>query len=415
MTETTGMDKMKQGRARLVLSQLFFGSCAISLKLTVDNSCHTAYTDGKVIGFNEAFINGLSMAEVETLICHEVLHCIMLHPLRLQGRDHDRANRAMDYVVNGVALRSNLAAMSDWLYDKVLSAPDKSFEMVYALLKTKEEKKNKPGDPEDKGQSGDQPDDQSGKDPGAPDDGQSAPGNSEKPLAAGEVRQPTEDNGQALGESARELLEQEWKVTATKALQAAQQCGKVPAGMDRLVNEIVNVKRDLEDVLRDFINQTIVGDYTWTRPDKRMIIHDLYTPTQRGAEIPVIAMVMDTSGSIGDEQIDYFQTKVNSVLMEYQCTIRVIYCDSRAHDGGEYQSADAPIALKPLGGGGTNFRPAFDMIKDLDVDPTLMIYYTDGYCESFPEPPDYPVLWALYGNDRKVPFGEVVSITPAVD
>lgn len=39
------------------------------------------------------------------------------------------------------------------------------------------------------------------------------------------------------------------------------------------------------------------------------------------------------------------------------------------------------------------------------------IYFTDGWCRSFPDIPDYPVLWILTTDTRfEPPFGEVIRL-----
>jgi predicted metal-dependent peptidase len=391
MVSTQGLERMKQARARLVLNQLFFGSASMGLRFVADENCATAYTDGRIIGFSPAFIDSFSdIAHVEFIVCHETLHCLMMHPLRLQGREHRLANIAMDYVINGICKRAGLKLPKECLYDDKLSASNMSFEIVYALLaKEEKEKKAKAGN-----------------------GGQGSGSGRLEPWQMGEVREAKSASGHEMSEAERAQLENDWKLAAAKALAQARNAGTVPAGMERLIKDLTVKKRDLEDVLRDFMVRTFDGDYTWGSPNKRHIIRDIYLPSIKGGSIPLIAMVMDTSGSIDQEQVSYFQAKVNSVLSEFNTTVRVIYCDSHAYDGGEFTNNDLPLKLKPKGGGGTNFRPPFQFIEEHDIEPTCMIYYTDGYCSAFPNEPDYPVLWAIYGQERQVPFGEVVMLNP---
>ena len=51
------------------------------------------------------------------------------------------------------------------------------------------------------------------------------------------------------------------------------------------------------------------------------------------------------------------------------------------------------------GGGGTDFRPVFRYIDEhYELDPSLLIFFTDGY-GAYPErPPQYPVMWLLTSN-----------------
>jgi predicted metal-dependent peptidase len=61
------------------------------------------------------------------------------------------------------------------------------------------------------------------------------------------------------------------------------------------------------------------------------------------------------------------------------------------------------------GGGGTNFRPAFEWVADQDSAPDLLMYFTDA-AGLFPQvEPMYPVLWLVKGK-RPVPFGQRIQL-----
>ena len=64
------------------------------------------------------------------------------------------------------------------------------------------------------------------------------------------------------------------------------------------------------------------------------------------------------------------------------------------------------------GMGGTDFRPVFNYIEEDDLNPTALIYLTDGYGPAPDEEPDYPVLWVItQGGHRPCPWGDAVSLT----
>lgn len=413
--ELQGLDRLKQARSRLMISNVFFGSAAINLKFKEDKAQPTAWTDGKSLGYNPDFTDSLPMPQLETLICHEVLHAILNHPLRLRGRDRDTANQAMDYTVNGITQRANLAPIPEMLIDPILSSKERSFEQNYATLQAQkkeqeeqkqQEQQNQPQEPkpeETPGPTAGQPgQDQKG------DEKQEGTGNQ-----PGDVREPTAEDGKPLDESEAKQMEAQWKVIATQAAQKAQQAGQGSGELTRLIETLTVQKRDLEDILRDFLTNAITSDYSYRRPSKKHIIHDLYMPSLDGQEIAQIVMVLDTSGSIGESELSYFTAKLNSILSEFKTTVQVLYCDREVHDGGEFTQADQPITLDPIGGGGTDFRPPFKWIEENDLQPTCLIYYTDGYSYRYPPEPDYPVLWAIYGDNTNHPeFGEVINITP---
>jgi predicted metal-dependent peptidase len=85
-----------------------------------------------------------------------------------------------------------------------------------------------------------------------------------------------------------------------------------------------------------------------------------------------------------------------------------VYCDAAVQSVQEFRASEA-VRLEPKGGGGTDFRPAFEWVAKNDVSPVCLIYLTDLCCDSFPETPEYPVLWVT-DSRRTAPFGETVRI-----
>ena len=53
--------------------------------------------------------------------------------------------------------------------------------------------------------------------------------------------------------------------------------------------------------------------------------------------------------------------------------------------------------------------PPFKWVEENGVEPKCLIYLTDLRCHSFPDAPDYPVLWVT-DSHKAVPFGETVRI-----
>lgn len=69
------------------------------------------------------------------------------------------------------------------------------------------------------------------------------------------------------------------------------------------------------------------------------------------------------------------------------------------------------LELHAKGGEGTDFKPGFEYIEKEQLMPSCAIYFTDGWCMSFPEPPEYPVLWILTTDTKfSPPFGEVIKM-----
>jgi hypothetical protein len=106
MTETERL--MVKARTALLLSQPFFGTLALRLKMVEDASIDTASVDGKSLRYNPAFVKTLAHAQRVGLIAHEVMHCAAGHPMRKGAREHQRFNEAADYAINPLIVGAGL-------------------------------------------------------------------------------------------------------------------------------------------------------------------------------------------------------------------------------------------------------------------------------------------------------------------
>lgn len=409
--------KVRKARAGLILDQPFFGALAIRLELVEDRKPGTtAWTDGKHIGYNPEYIDKLTLDEVKGLLCEEVMHVANLHNLRRGEREPRQWNEACDHAIIPLIKGSGLKVPSDSL-DNV-DFHDKSAEEIYSLLakKGKPEPQGQPnpgsGEAGDSGEGGQEQEDgekgegEGGGEEGNPkDDPSAAPGSS-----SGEVRDYPGKDGQRAGEAERREAEGDMKVALAQALAGAKSIGKVPAGMERLVQVMLNPKVDWREVLRRFVSTTARNDYRWIPPSRRHVYNGLILPSLRSEELGDLVVGVDTSGSIYQEELDQFASELTAILEEYHANCTVIYCDTQVHTE-DVSWTDLPLKLTPKGGGGTDFRPPFEYTTREGLEPPCLVYFTDGECYDFPEPPDYPVLWVVTktkGFDP--PFGEVVYL-----
>ncbi len=85
----------------------------------------------------------------------------------------------------------------------------------------------------------------------------------------------------------------------------------------------------------------------------------------------------------------------------------LMYCDADVSAHYMLGPDDVP-EFKCHGGGGTDFRPPFDMLLEKEIQPKCLIYLTDLCGPHGPEP-DYPVLWVCT-TDQVAPWGETIHI-----
>lgn len=97
-------------------------------------------------------------------------------------------------------------------------------------------------------------------------------------------------------------------------------------------------------------------------------------------------------------------------IHELTAAMTVIYCDAKVQNVQRFESSD-DLKLVAKGGGGTDFIPPFEYLAKRGEEPELFLYFTDGYCSSFPPEPPYEVIWLVTDKKNfKPPFGDVIYI-----
>ena len=393
---------VKKGIAAMIMDQPFFAMLALQLNLREELTLPTLATDAVNLLYNPNYVKTLSMEQVKAAVAHEVMHVAFMHTTRRHEREPTKWNCAGDYCINPILKDSNFTLHPTWLYDDQYR--EKGAEEVYLLL-PEPPKGQCWGDCE--AQGGDGQDDQgSGK--------QSKKGHLPG-QACGGLREPKHSDGSRYSEQEQKDLEHQTKVNVSNAATAAKNMGKLPGDLARFVDELLHPKVPWQDHLRRFLEQVTRNDYNWTRPNRRHMMNGWYLPTLYSLDLGEIVVAIDTSGSIGHEQICQFGAELSAILDTLKPEkVYVVYCDTQVNDDAvqEFTAADLPLDLKPWGGGGTDFRPPFDWVERMGVTPQCMIYFTDLYCNQFPEEPGYQTFWACFHGDdeMEVPFGEKVII-----
>jgi predicted metal-dependent peptidase len=363
--------RVTAARTALILDEPFFGQLALKLRLVEDPTCPTAWTDGVRLGYSPSFVASLSQAELLAVVVHEVLHVTNGHPWRREGRTPLQWNIACDAAINHIITESGFTLPKDCV--DIPEHHGKSAEYIYARLPKKYTQSNGEGD---------------GKGNAGIGEVRDAPGNGE-----------AEESG---------CTQADWQQAVQAAAKMAQAMGKLPGGMERIIGATQN-RTDWKSVLLRFVQQISKADYTWRTPNKRYIASGLYLPSLHSESMGPVAIGLDMSGSVDQTTLNVFGGAVEAIAS--QCRperIDAIYCDSTIQGMDSY-GPDDHIRLTAKGGGGTDFRPVFESLKDLETEPVCLIYLTDGWGTYPDNPPDIPVIWAMT-TDYEPPWGEVVRI-----
>ena len=374
MTPLTDAQKAVQhkriikARTALVLEHPFIGSIALNLPFNFNDEIPTARTNGKRIEYNPRFVEALKDEEIKFLVAHECFHPMLEHNFRRGGRSPRRWNQAGDYVINQLLTDDGIGKMPDGglLNPQLHQAGNGTTDGIYNLL------------PEDS------------------DDG------------GGEHGDPMDDCEDGDGSPAeKEQQAAEWKVKVAQAAQAAKMMGKMSAGLERLVAEVLQPKVDWRDVLRKFVERCKNDTRSYARPNRRFLAQGMYLPSVSGESLGEMVFAIDCSGSIDQKTIDQFAAEIRTVKEEGNpSAIHLIYFDSEVSHYEKF-GRDDDLHVEPHGGGGTDFAPVFEFMAERQIEPVAVIFLTDLCCNSFGNQPDCPVLW-VSTDDGTAPFGEVV-------
>lgn len=364
--------KIEIARSQLLLNQPFFGQLAMRLIVREDTRNSTAWTDGRFLGYNREWIDSLTNDHVLAVTAHEIMHCVLDHITRRNSRDPKLWNVAGDYVINLILTDSGFDLPKPCLFDRAFAGM--TTEAVYDKLlsdMSPELKRALESGSSDVGLMGEAVD------------------------AEGDSNEVSDD----------------WKAAVAGAAEQARRIGKLPAGLDRLVGKLLNPQVPWQALLRDFLQEPFRSDYTWRRPNKRLAHTGLHFPSVATEHTGQIVVAVDTSGSIDDHMLTAFFSEINAIFSEVRpSALHVIYCDAAVTHVDRFEPGD-PLVANPKGGGGTDFRPPFKYLDENGITPAALVYLTDLCCHSYPETPDFPVLWANWAeHNSNVPFGTIINI-----
>jgi predicted metal-dependent peptidase len=280
--------------------------------------------------YNPKFIDTLNDKQLTFVVLHEALHKVFQHMSlwrKLWKESPILANMAADYVVNwtikeadpnGVVTEMPTQCLFDAKYANMTT------KQVYDLLKDDAEQgKGVFG----KGEGGDAGHDHH--------DWEGAEG-----LTAEEVKEVEKQIDQALRQG--EIIR-----------------GKMAGNQNRTIEGLLEPKVDWREQLREFVNATCKNkDKTsWKRPSRRFIGQDIYMPSMIGETVGKLVIGIDTSGSIGSNELKEFLSEVVGICDDVSPeSVELIYWDYDVAGHETYNIGDyAGLAetTKPAGGGGT--------------------------------------------------------------
>lgn len=340
----------------------FFTTVCFSLKHVWDNTIPTAATNGVCIKFNPDFFMGLSVEERVFLLLHESMHVAYLHMERLMERDRAKFNVAADHVINLQLIERGFK-----MPKMGLANPDYkslSTEEVYKLLPDQDESQC---------------------------DMDLEPGEGDP----GELRQQVED-----------ILVRAY----VQSKMDNNSPGSIPGDIQIFLNGLLKPKLPWNRILQKFLYSTAKSDYSFRKPNRRHF-PEYYLPSLHSESLVDLAIAVDISGSVSDEQFKRFISEIHSIFkMMKPEKISLIQFDTRIQSIDQIHNLHELSKVKFIGRGGTEIVPVIDWVNKNK--PQVFLTFTDGEFRFKNAETKVPSIWLIHENPNfSAPFGRVIHYT----
>lgn len=378
--------RLQKAKISLMRSEKFalFGGILMVGRTTIDEHLPTAATNGRDERYGREFVKQLKDAELAFVVMHEGMHKAFRH-LTTWRKLHDEnprmANAACDYVINlqlkDLDPEGRIVSMPIYREGKhkgeVMGLIDEKYrglnaKQVFDLLK-EEQDSNGQGEGFDEHEW----------------DGADE-------LTDGEKAKLAKDIDQAM----------------RQGLMAHQKLvGKGTGGLSRELEDLLAPKVDWREVLREFVKSTCRAKDTssWRRVNRRFLSTGVYMPSMIGEKVGHLVIGVDTSGSVGVEELAEFLSEVKGIAEEVNPDkVDLIYWDGAVAAHEEYEGstvANIVSSTKPAGGGGTSPSCVSQYLKDNKIEPECVIMLTDGYVgNDWGSDWAAQVLWVITGGNK---------------
>lgn len=367
----------------------FFTGLVFITKFTENEEIQSIATDGLDIIINPQWFESIEQEERNVAVMNAVLHIALLHPSRKKARDPQLWSKASN-INTSIILQD---------YDMLPHIPemdifrDKTTEVIYEMLYQKPEDKPK-----------DQKSDTQINNPGS---------NQKQEDGQGKGQQgdgtPQEGQGQASASVEQQVQD---KLNDVKTQMQMGSNGFSPDGlpdsMKKIFDELSKPKAAWNIILARFLNQASKNNYSWRKPNRRFF-PEFHLPSLYSEGLDRIDFVIDTSGSISEDNFKQFLGEINKVLKQFKPKEIGLSQFDHKYRGTEIINEFTDLRKVQIkGGGGTRIESTMEAVDEFNT--KCIIIFTDGYMNLDMPKPKHEVIWIVYDNDNFVaPFGKAIT------
>jgi predicted metal-dependent peptidase len=409
-----------------------------------DSTAPVIATDGNAVYYGPDFA-ALPLAEQTGLVAHEVLHLALRHPQRLSELrqvlgdvDARLFNICADAIVNSALSHLTWLTLpvSSVYLDRLLAVALREKHTVEtALLEWDVEKLYRAVDDRRSGARGGQR--QSRREPGGGDGAQAANAREDGPRAA-QVRAL---GGKSLADlvpgleppGAPEAEAEEARTWSERLLRAHAGDG-VHSMLRTLIADVPRTRTPWEQMLRAQLAHSLAPQpgVSWSRPSRSYIANQgrvgrrpvadgprppdtrrrlPWTPgTSASRPTPHLVVVVDVSGSIGDELLHKFAREIEAITRRQEADLVLVIGDDQVRRVATFEPGRSDLRdIEFAGGGGTDFTPLLREADKHHPDIGVVLTDLDGPAHFRPR---WPVIWAVPEAHAAAvqPFGRKLTL-----
>jgi predicted metal-dependent peptidase len=180
-----------------------------------------------------------------------------------------------------------------------------------------------------------------------------------------------------------------------------------------MIKSMTEPKIDWRQLVQQEIQSIVRNDYSFQRVNRKSMHSGAILPGMKEATTIDVAIAIDMSGSIGEEDATAFLSEIKGIMDQYEDYRINLWCfdtdiynwktitHDEAHELEEYV---------PEGGGGTDFEVNWTFMEENQIQPKKFIMFTDGYpCGSWGDEDFCDTIFIVKGNtSANAPFGQTV-------
>lgn len=341
----------------------YLANVLLGLKRRVTEDTGTAAVNSKELLINEMFFKGLTVGQQQFLLLHEASHIAFYDLNRLGDKCPDLWNKACDYWINGKLVAEGHEFIEGGLLDSKYDGWEK-MDIYNDILND--------GQPQNQ------------------EDTMHGDMQSDEPMTAEELSEIDQ------------LIQQ-------AAIQTKACGGKIPTEIEAYLEELYHPKLDWKQILAKYMDSITKEDYSYRRLNPMYLAHGYAVPSIYSEGFGTLAVAIDTSGSVSDEEYALFVGGIQEIITKCSPSeIKVVSFTTEIEKEWTVNNLADVDQLKFRSSGGTSLECVFDHFNKCP--PQVLIIFSDMECRHYTEKTSYDVINIITGNTQYTGIGRSINI-----